>query len=460
MRRPAVWPVSGSSQSWTVLPPAARYRREARISAGKPPLATSSTGRGAIRGIIAMRDGDVFMPEMARTDRVVSHPTARSTGPWVHDLVGVHGSGRPVGDDGGQPPIARGRLEQHLAAQRQAEARDPLRVDVGPAREVVETRGDGRLRVVAQAVGVPVALAVAGVVERQHAVAVARQHAHVRDNAPAAAARAVAEQDGRAVARRDVPGREPAPVAHGDADLLVRDADGGLVDRPPRRVRDLVAEREGQQRELGHDRRADDPPGGVGGAPAQAGPARCAARRGDGREAGRDEQQPAHDVADAGDVAPVGARVDDVQPVGDDPEADGDQPDDDAQRDAGRSYHVGLGERPRRRERDDGRDAECRRVGAREGEVEQVRHDEREAGEQERALGTREPLAPAATRAARRAPTRVEPGRARDRVWPSSCPHGLAPRARAAPWKPVEAVAIHRRVGGTGSPPRSGRQGT
>ena len=232
----------------------------------------------------------------------------------------------------------------------------------------------------------------------KHAVAVARQHAHVRDDAPAAAARSVAEQDGCAVARRDVPGREPAPVAHGDADLLVRDADGGLVDRPPRRVRDLVAEGEGQQRELGHDRRAGDPPGRVGGAPAQAGPARCAVRRRDGREAGRDEQQPARDVADAGDVAPVGARVDDVQPVRDDPEADGDQPDDDAQRDAGRSCHAGLGERPRRRERDDGRDAECRRVGAREGEVEQVRHDEREAGEQERALGTREPLAPTATR--------------------------------------------------------------
>ena len=201
-----MWPVSGSSHSCTLLPPASRYRREAGISSGKPPPATRSTGRGAIAGIIAISDCDGFMPEMARTDCMPSQPIAPSSAPLGLALSPSIGTGRAVGHDGRQPPVARRGLEQHLAAERQAEAGDPLRVDVGPAREVVQARGDRRLRVVAEAVGVTLALTVAGVVEREHAVAVAREHPHVGRDAPAAAAGAVAEQDGRAVARRDVPG--------------------------------------------------------------------------------------------------------------------------------------------------------------------------------------------------------------------------------------------------------------
>ena len=322
-----MWPVSGSSQSWTVAPPASRYRREAGISSGKPPPATRRTGtrrdpghhRDQRRRGLHARDG-AHRAHREPAERALKRPLR--TG-----VVAVDGPGGAVGDDGGQPAVVGGRVEQHLAAEREAEAGDALGVHVGPMLEVVEARGDGRLGVVAEAVGVPVALAVARVVERQHAVAVAGEHPHVGGDASAAPAGAMAEQDRRAVARRDVPRREPAAVAHRDADLVVRDPDGGLVDRPARSVRRHVGEREGQHADRGDDRCAGDPSDRVGTAPAEpASPGRAAGRRGGG-DAGGDEQEPAGDVADAGDVAPVGARVDDMQAVGDDAKADGDQSD-------------------------------------------------------------------------------------------------------------------------------------
>ena len=82
-----------------------------------------------------------------------------------------------------------------------------------------------------------------------------------------------------------------------------------------------------------------------------------------------------------------------MQAVGDDAEADGEEADDDAQHEPGRAGDVRLGQRPRRGDGDDHRDAEHRRVGPREREVEQVGGDEREARDQQRALGARDPLA-------------------------------------------------------------------
>ena len=118
------------------------------------------------------------------------------------------------------------------------------RVDVGPPGEPADGGVDGGLGVVAEPVGVALALAVAGVVERQHAVAVAGEHADVRGDALAAAARAVAEEHGRAVGGRDVPGGQRAAVGGLDRDLLVRDAERGLLDLPARRVGDHAAHRE------------------------------------------------------------------------------------------------------------------------------------------------------------------------------------------------------------------------
>ena len=90
-----------------------------------------------------------------------------------------------------------------------------------------------------------------------------------------------------------------------------------------------------------------------------------------------------------------------MQPVRDDAEADGEQPDDDAQPEPRRPRHARLGERPRQRQGDDHEHAEHGGVGARQREVEQVGGDEREPGEQQRALEARDPLAPAAAAARR-----------------------------------------------------------
>ena len=81
VRRPPVWLVSGSVQSATPGPPASRYRRDAGISAGNPPLATSRTGRGAMRGIRRTSDGEGSIPETARTVWPMSQPWARSRAP-------------------------------------------------------------------------------------------------------------------------------------------------------------------------------------------------------------------------------------------------------------------------------------------------------------------------------------------------------------------------------------------
>ena len=147
-----------------------------------------------------------------------------------------------------------------------------------------------------------------------------------------------------------------------------------------------------------------------------------AARRGGGRDPGRDQQQPADDVADAGEVAPVGTRVDHVQAVGDDAEADREEADDDAEHEPRRTGDVRLGERPRHGNDDDHRDAEHRRVGPREREVEQVRGDEHEPGEQERALG-----AGGARRDRLHAPTVADPAPAHQ---------------RAAPWTPRYSTGV------------------
>ena len=148
----------------------------------------------------------------------------------------------------------------------------------------------------------------------------------------------------------------------------------------------------------GDERGAGEPARAMRGAPAETGPPGRASRRRDGGEAGRDEQGPAEGVADSADVARVEPGVDDVQPVRDPAEADGQQPDDDAQPEPRRPRHARLGERPGQRQGHDGEHAEHGGVGAREREVEQVGGDEREPREQQRALEARDPLAEAAAR--------------------------------------------------------------
>src|SRR5215210_4528616 len=167
-------------------------------------------------------------------------------------------------------------------------------------------------------------------------------------------------------------------------------------------------------------------------------------RRGDGGEAGRHEQEPAERGADAGDVAPVEPRVDDVQAVRGDAEADREQPDDEAQPDARRPRHVRLGERPGGRHGEDREHAGHRGVGAREGEVEQVQGEEGEPGEQERALEAGDPLPQAGARLPQAGAGDEGRGHA------ASVPRARVPRR---PWRPVSAMGAGSQAAGAGSRP-------
>ena len=267
-------------------------------------------------------EGASRMPEMPRTAWSQTAPKARSGSAGSLTRVAVHRPRGAVGDDRAQPGVAGGGLEQHLGAERDAEAGDSLRVDVGPAAQPAQSGVDGGLGVVAESVRVAVALAVAGVVERQHAVAVAGEHADVRGDALAATARPVAEEHGRAVAGRDVPGGQLPAVRGLDRDLLVGDAERGFLDRPARGVRDPQGHRERHDHEEGEDGDGGEPAGAVGEPPPERGAPRRPPRGGDRGEAGDDEEQAAGDHAHARDVGPVRPGVHDVEAVRDDAEAE------------------------------------------------------------------------------------------------------------------------------------------
>jgi hypothetical protein len=80
-----------------------------------------------------------------------------------------------------------------------------------------------------------------------------------------------------------------------------------------------------------------------------------------------------------------------VQAVRDDGESERQQADDDAEHEPSGSSDVRLGERPSGGHGDDAEHAEERGVRPREGKVEQVQRDQREARQQQRALEAREP---------------------------------------------------------------------
>ena len=67
------------------------------------------------------------------------------------------------------------RLDHHLAADREADAADPLGIDVGATLQERDGRVDVSLALPAEGVGVALALALAAAVEEEDAVAVARE---------------------------------------------------------------------------------------------------------------------------------------------------------------------------------------------------------------------------------------------------------------------------------------------
>ena len=103
----------------------------------------------------------------------------------VVPVLGDRADAGALGDDGAQPGVLRGGLEQHLAADGEPEAADALRVHVRAAGEEVD-RGL-QVGVAAPAVGVEVAvaLAFAAPIEQQHAVSVPREQPGVGERAAA-----------------------------------------------------------------------------------------------------------------------------------------------------------------------------------------------------------------------------------------------------------------------------------
>ena len=82
-------------------------------------------------GMRPKSDGAGRMPEMPRTACSPSAPGGALGERRIADFPAVLRARGAVGDDGAQPPLAGGGVQQHLAAERRADAGDALGVDVG-----------------------------------------------------------------------------------------------------------------------------------------------------------------------------------------------------------------------------------------------------------------------------------------------------------------------------------------
>ena len=131
------------------------------------------------------------------------------------------------GDHGLELLVRGGGLEHHLAADGEADAADPVRIDVGPALEVLDRGVDVLAAAPAPGVRLTFALALAAAVEQQHPVAVPGEHARL----PLRAAAAGEGDHGRAVLRRDVPALELEPVGGRELHVLERRRRGGSAAR-------------------------------------------------------------------------------------------------------------------------------------------------------------------------------------------------------------------------------------
>ena len=135
-----------------------------------------------------------------------------------------------LGDDRREPGRLRRRFEQDLAADREAEAADAVRIDVAAAAQIVD-RAE-QIAISGLADGVALAPALPARIEHQDAVAVLDQHASL------VGARRSREQDHcRAIGRRDVGGCQLQRVARRDGDALVPHAQVGRRRRSSRACR-------------------------------------------------------------------------------------------------------------------------------------------------------------------------------------------------------------------------------
>ena len=187
-------------------------------------------------------------------------------------------------------------MDQHLAADGEADPADPLGIDVGTAAEI--RRGGVKISLAVPAEGVRIALAraLAAAVEEQDAVAVADEHARVLLRPGASGER----DHGGAVPRRHEPALEPEPVARREGDVLVSGAEVRSRHFGPRGVRDDVGDR-GREEHLRDEDEHAERDRGAPKVPAQTpvvGAARAPERHGPDAE----EHEPGEHRQEAGEV--------------------------------------------------------------------------------------------------------------------------------------------------------------
>src|SRR5262249_8326766 len=144
------------------------------------------------RGAVDLRDEAVERPrrqvvgEERRRDR--DDAVSEDPLPWgvVDEVVANRAAARAFRDDRLQRRRVGRGFAQHLAADREADAADAPRVDVGAALEVGNGSVDVASAMPAEGVRIALALALAATVEEQDAVAVAGQElrAGLRAGAP------------------------------------------------------------------------------------------------------------------------------------------------------------------------------------------------------------------------------------------------------------------------------------
>ena len=101
----------------------------------------STRPRRSGRGHGVRQDGN-----RGRLGQPVGAPALQAADAGGLQMLRERADARTLGHDRPQARVVRGRLEQQLAADRQAEAGDPSALDVGTAREEVQRRDAGRPR--------------------------------------------------------------------------------------------------------------------------------------------------------------------------------------------------------------------------------------------------------------------------------------------------------------------------
>ena len=152
-------------------------------------------------------------------------------------VVGELLAGRALGDHGADPRVRADRGQGLLTAHRLAEHGDLAGVDAGLPGQ--ERHGGGHVPVTppAEVHRVPAGAAVAAAIDQQRPVAVPGQHRGLAEHRGAGGPGAGQQHHGGAVARRDVPGRQPHPVSGAERHILVGEPvlrGGGGSQRPGR----------------------------------------------------------------------------------------------------------------------------------------------------------------------------------------------------------------------------------